>query len=214
MMIITIDGVAASGKSSVASGVAGALGIPYVSSGLFYRAVTLLALKKQLNLDQLIQSPPTILELLKEHQVRLEPLATGNRVWLDGIEVTEQLHASRIDKGVSKVAIIHEVRHWVDTQIKSLPAPFVAEGRDMGTQVFPDTPIKFYLTASARVRATRRSRERPESIPEIEAALIERDKLDQKQSTPAPDAFVIDTSEMTLEEVVEKCVSRSREIGI
>lgn len=195
---MTIDGVAASGKSSVASGVARALGIPYVSSGLLYRAATLLGLEAGLALED----AASLLAHLQANPLRLEPRAEGNRVWTGERELTAELHSSRVDAGVSRVAALPEVRAWVDAQLRALPEPFVAEGRDMGTNVFPHAGAKFYLTASPRVRAERRAKERPEDVPAIEAALTERDRLDTVQSAPAPDARVIDTGPLTLEEVI------------
>ncbi|WP_019586497.1 (d)CMP kinase [Deinococcus apachensis] len=197
-MIVTIDGVAASGKSSVASGVARALGVPYVSSGLLYRAATLLALEAGLNPED----APALLAQLEANPLRLEPLAEGNRVWLEERDLTDDLHSSRVDAGVSAVARLSQVREWVNAQLRALPDPFVAEGRDMGTNVFPHADAKFYLTASPRVRAQRRARERAEDVPAIEAALVERDRRDAGQSAPAPDARVIDTSVLSLEGVI------------
>jgi cytidylate kinase len=197
-VIVTIDGVAASGKSSVSSGVARALGIPYVSSGLLYRAATLLGLEAGVDL----YDAPPLLALLDTHAPRLEPLAEGNRVWAGERELTDALHSSRVDAGVSVVAVLPELRAWVDAQLRALPEPFVAEGRDMGTNVFPHAGAKFYLTASPRIRAERRARERPEDIPAIEAALVRRDAKDKVQSAPAPDAQVIDTGPLTLEGVI------------
>ncbi|GGL97431.1 (d)CMP kinase [Deinococcus aerophilus] len=198
-MIVTIDGVAASGKSSVASGVARALQVPYISSGLLYRGATLLGLQAGLDLHD----ARALLVTLQAQPLRLEPLAEGNRVWHAEQDVTEQLHSTRMDRGVSVVAALPEVRAWVDAQLRALEAPFVAEGRDMGTNVFPQAPAKFYLTASPRIRAERRARERPEDVPAIEAALILRDQLDAAQSAPATDAVVIDTGPLTLEGVIE-----------
>ncbi len=195
---MTIDGVAASGKSSVASGVARALGVPYVSSGLLYRAATLLALEAGLNPED----APALLAQLEANPLRLEPLAEGNRVWLEERDLTDDLHSSRVDAGVSAVARLSQVREWVNAQLRALPDPFVAEGRDMGTNVFPHADAKFYLTASPRVRAQRRARERAEDVPAIEAALVERDRRDAGQSAPAPDARVIDTSVLSLEGVI------------
>lgn len=197
-MIVTIDGVAASGKSSVASGVARALGIPYVSSGLLYRAATLLALESGLPLDD----PAALLAHLRGRPLRLEPLASGNRVWQGERDLTPELHSSRVDAAVSAVARLPQVRAWVDAVLRALPAPFVAEGRDMGTNVFPHADAKFYLTASPRVRAERRAQERPEDADAIEAALIERDRRDAAQSAPAPGARIIDTGPLSLEGVI------------
>lgn len=203
-MIVTIDGVAASGKSSVASGVARALGVPYISSGLLYRAATLLGQDAGLDLTD----RASLLACLREHPLRLEPLAEGNRVWQGERDLTPALHSSAVDHGVSRVAAHPEVRAWVDDQLRMLTPPFVAEGRDMGTNVFPQAPAKFYLTASPQVRARRRASERPEDIAAIEAALIQRDALDTAQSAPAPDARVIDTEPLTLQEVIALIVGR------
>lgn len=202
-MIVTIDGVAASGKSSVASGVARALGVPYVSSGLLYRAATLLGQEAGLDLHH----AAGLLSHLHARPLRLEPLAAGNRIWQGTRELTADLHASGVDSGVSVVAAHPEVRAWVDQQLRALPAPFVAEGRDMGTNVFPQAPAKFYLTASPRVRAERRARQRPEDVAAIEAALTRRDALDTAQSAPAADAHVIDTGPLTLEGVIESILA-------
>lgn len=203
-MIVTIDGVAASGKSSVSGGVARALGVPYVSSGLLYRAATLLGLTAQLDL----QDAPGLLSHLQRHPLRLEPLAGGNRIWQGERELTGELHSTRVDAGVSVVAALPEVRAWVDARLRALPAPFVAEGRDMGTNVFPHADAKFYLTASPRVRAQRRAQERPEDVPAIEAALVRRDALDHVQSAPAPDAVVIDTGPLTLDGVIQTILAQ------
>lgn len=203
-MIVTIDGVAASGKSSVSSGVAQALGVPYVSSGLLYRAVTLLGLTAGADLAD----ASALLPLLPG--VRLEPLASGNRVWNADHDLTADLHSTQVDAGVSVVAALPQIREWVDAQLRALPAPLVAEGRDMGTNVFPHAPHKFYLTASPRVRAERRAKERPEDIPAIEAALTERDRQDTTQSAPAPDARVIDTGPLTLQGVIDTILADLR----
>lgn len=197
-MIVTIDGVAASGKSSVSSGVARALGIPYVSSGLLYRAATLLGLEARLDLSE----AAPLLSHLQMLPLRLEPLPEGNRIWQGERDLTPQLHQSAVDAGVSAVAAHPELRAWVDEQLRRLPPPFVAEGRDMGTNVFPQAGAKFYLTASPRIRAERRAAERPEDVDAIEAALVERDARDRVQSAPAPDARVIDTGPLSLEEVI------------
>jgi CMP/dCMP kinase len=196
--VITIDGLAASGKSTVARRVALSLGVPYVSSGLLYRAITVAALEGHLNLE----GETELLGCLRTNQIRLEPLSEGNRVWLGNREITDAAHSSEVDANVSKVARHAQVRAWVNTQIRKLPKPFVAEGRDMGAVVFPDSPAKIFLTASPRVRAQRRTLERPEDLETVEAALRTRDELDAMNSAAAPDAFKLDTSHLTLEQVV------------
>ena len=202
--VITIDGLAASGKSSVARRVALALGVPYVSSGLLYRAITVAALKANLNLE----NETALLEHVQANEIRLEPLAEGNRVWLGTREITDDAHSSEVDANVSKVARHTQVRAWVNSEIRKLPKPFVAEGRDMGAVVFRDTPAKIFLTASPRVRAQRRTLERPEDLETVEAALRTRDELDAVNSAAAPDAFLLDTGSLTLEQVVAAVLER------
>jgi len=181
--IVTIDGPSASGKSSVARRVAAALGVPYLSSGLLYRAAAFLALLEGLG-------------------VRLLAQAEGNRVLADGEDLTSFLHTPEVDRVVSAVARLPGVRAWVNRRLKEVPPPFVAEGRDMGTAVFPEAAHKFYLTASPEVRAWRRARERPQAYEEVLRDLLRRDERDKAQSAPAPDALVLDTGGMTLDEVV------------
>ena len=201
--VITIDGLAASGKSTVARCVALALGVPYVSSGLLYRAITVAALEANLDLE----GEPELLGCLNRNEIRLETLAEGNRVWLGTREITDAAHSSEVDANVSKVASHTNVRAWVNAQIRKLPKPFVAEGRDMGAVVFLDSPAKVFLTASPRVRAQRRTLERPEDLETVEAALRTRDELDAVNSAAAPDAFKLDTSHLTLEQVVQSVLS-------
>lgn len=206
-MIVTIDGVAASGKSSVASGVASALSIPYISSGLLYRAATLLALEAGTPLTD----AAALLALLGASPLRLEPLAEGNRIYLDRPEnprdltpreLTADAHTSAVDAGVSALAQLPELREWVNARLRALTPPFVAEGRDMGSAVFPQARAKFFLTASPRVRAMRRVKERLADLEAVEQALIARDRKDQLQSRPADDAQMIDTSELDLAGVI------------
>ncbi|WP_425146922.1 (d)CMP kinase [Deinococcus sp.] len=202
-MIVTIDGLAASGKSSVASGVARALKMPYLSSGLLYRAATWAALERGLPLDQ----AGPLLALLEGWQaagqpLTLRPLAAGNQVWQGARDLTARLHTPQVDAQVSAAAQLPGVRAWVNDQLRRLQPPFVAEGRDMGTAVFPQAQAKFYLSASPRVRAERRLLERPQDLESVEAALKLRDERDARQSAPARDAVQIDTGSGTLEEIV------------
>lgn len=231
-VIVTIDGVAASGKSSVSSGVARALSIPYLSSGLLYRALTLLHLENpQLNISDLLVSSIA-------QNLRFELLASGNRAWLEHRELTADLHTQNVDQHVSVLARRPEVRTWVDERLRCTPAPFVAEGRDMGSTVFPDATAKFYLVAHPRIRAIRRAPERQtldtpsvsgafsvsehhhepieqeeqtkqteQTIARIEAELIERDRKDKQQSAPATDALIIHTDDLTLEQVISKIMA-------
>lgn len=205
-MIVTIDGVAASGKSSVASGVARALKIPYLSSGLLYRAATWAALSHGLNLRN-PQAASPLLQLLGDWAeagvpLALRPLAEGNQVWQGGHNLTPLLHTAEVDAEVSAAAALPELRGWVDAQLRAVKPSFLAEGRDMGSTVFPQADHKFYLYASPRVRAERRVLERDQDVESVEAALRLRDERDARQSAPAPDAVKIDTGSGTLPEII------------
>ena len=211
-VIVTIDGVAASGKSSVASGVARALNIPYLSSGLLYRAAAWAALDGGLHLDN-PQAEQPLIALLRGWEaegrgLHLRPEARGNQVWQGGRELTALLHTAQVDAQVSAAATLPGLRSWVNAQLRALTPPFLAEGRDMGSTVFPQAEYKFYLYASPRVRAERRVLEREQDVESVEAALRLRDERDARQSAPAPDAIHINTGSGTLEEIIAQVMAR------
>ncbi len=197
--VITLDGPAASGKTSVAREVARRLAIPFVSSGLLYRAATLVAERAGVG----VSDQPALLELLRRHEVRLQPSLEGDLVRVDGRDVTRALHTDAVDGAVSGVAAQPGVRAWVGRRLREIPGAFVIDGRDMGTAVFSDAQHKFYLTAPAEVRARRRVGERSADLAAVEEGIRRRDALDARQSAPAADAVVIDTGALTLEQVVD-----------
>ncbi len=200
-VVITLDGPAASGKSSVAKAVALELKIPFISSGLLYRAAAKLVVDSSTNPD----SEADILKTLAQHNIQLRTTATGENLIFDAEQdLTNQLHTEDIDNNASKVAKHPEVRNWVNARLQDITGDLVIDGRDMGHVVFPDASHKFYLTATAEVRALRRLGERSAELEEITQAIIERDKRDAKQLEPAKDAIHIDTSELTLDEVIAK----------
>jgi cytidylate kinase len=211
--VITIDGLAASGKSSAAKGLARELGIAYVSSGLLYRAATWLALN--MNVD--VKDEETLFASLKTHPLTLIPYHDrDNRVTveLDGKtqDISHELETSAIDAAVSHVAKHARVRAWVDTRLRALRDNFVIDGRDMGMVVFPFASAKFYLHASAEVRAKRRLNDRDEDFHAAVKAINERDLRDSKQSKPARDAIHIDTDDMTLEQVIATMLGHVRNL--
>lgn len=197
--VITIDGPAASGKSSAAKALAARLGIAYVSSGLLYRAAALIALDEGVPLGD----EASLLDMLNRHDVRLLPDAQRDRLTVDGAEVAHLLHTDQIDERVSEVARLPGVRAWVTDRLQELEGPFVIDGRDMGTAVFPDARWKFYLTASPEVRAKRRVGERASDLQRVADAIKLRDERDVRQSAPAPDAIHLDTGPLSLEAVVD-----------
>lgn len=198
--VITLDGPAASGKSSVARRVAARLGVPFVSSGLLYRAATHLALEAGADPT----GEPGLLALLDAHRVGLEPRAGDDRVLVDGVDVTDRLHTDRVDEAVSAVAARPRVRAWVNARLREIEGPFVIDGRDMGRDVFPDAAAKVYLTARPEVRAARRVGERSADLASVTEAIRRRDGRDARQSVPADDAATIDTSDLDLDDVVER----------
>jgi CMP/dCMP kinase len=200
--IITLDGLAASGKSSVAKGIATTLNIPFISSGLLYRLVAFTALETNTEAT----SQTALLEMLNTQELRFEAQVSGNSVYLNNTEVTNQCHSSRVDTLVSAVAQHPEIRAWVNSKIRLLEPPFVAEGRDMGTNVFPNASIKIFLTASSLVRAKRRVTERNKTLEEIQTSIENRDMMDAINSTPASDAVVLDSSNLNLEQTIAKAL--------
>jgi CMP/dCMP kinase len=192
-MLITIDGPSASGKTSAAQLVAQKLGIPYLSSGLLYRAVTLIGLLENI--------PATELEsVLPEHNLKL--MLPSNQIWLDGRDISEALHSLEVDSSVSAVAIQPGVRAYVNKVLREVQPPFVIDGRDMGSIVFPEATHKFYLTATPEVRARRRTPERSAAFDTVLAEIIRRDQADALQSAPAKNALILDTTYLNLPGVV------------
>lgn len=208
--VITLDGPAASGKSSVAKAVALELKIPFISSGLLYRAAAKLVVDSSTNPD----SEADILKILEAHNIQLRTTATGENLIFDAEQdLTNQLHTEDIDNNASKVAKHPEVRNWVNARLQDISGDLVIDGRDMGHVVFPNASHKFYLTATAEVRALRRLGERSAELEEITQAIIERDKRDAKQLEPAVDAIHIDTSDLSLEEVINTVLGYIRVDG-
>lgn len=199
LSVITLDGPAASGKSSVAKVLAQRLGIAYVSSGLLYRAAALLALEADIDPGD----EDAVRDLLENTPVRLVPEAGANRVEVGGVDIAPRLHTHDVDGHVSAVARQPQVRAWVTERLRELTGPFVIDGRDMGSTVFPQARWKFYLDAPTEVRAKRRVGERAAELTVVLEALSRRDARDAKQSVPAVDAVHIDTGPMSLSEVVD-----------
>ncbi len=206
-LIVTLDGPAASGKSSVARRVAQALDVPFVSSGLLYRAATYIVLEHNVNPED----EAAVLAFLGRHDVELiARRGAPDRVLFDGEDVSARLHTTSVDANVSAVARHPGVRAWVNARLREIRGSFVIEGRDMGRVVFPNAAHKFYLSAPAEVRAARRVGERDMSLQEVARALKLRDERDAKQLAPAPGAIHIETQDLTLEGVVETVLSKVR----
>jgi CMP/dCMP kinase len=205
-MLIAIDGPAGAGKSTVARALAGRLGFTYLDSGAMYRCVGLLALDTP-------EAPPASLA----NSARIELIAAdaamgmpGDRVLLDGRDVTRSIRAPEVSEAASNVAADPGVRDALVSKQRKLIASgnWVAEGRDIGTVVAPDAELKVFLTADANERARRRAVELGGEEAIVMAEQTLRDERDSTRThsplQAAPDAVVLDTTGMTIEQVVER----------
>jgi CMP/dCMP kinase len=204
-MVIAIDGPAGAGKSTVARAVARALGLTYLDSGAMYRCVALAALRAGASLDDGI----ALGRLVRSLQVAL----ADGRVSLDGEDVTEAIRAPDVSAAASRVSVHPEVREAMVERQRALIAAgdYVAEGRDIGTVVAPHAPVKIFLTATSAARAERRAADlRHDPVASVDVTRAEmnrRDLLDSSRAASplakAADAYELDTTPYTLDEVVE-----------
>jgi len=197
-MIIAIDGPAGAGKSTVACRLAERLGVRYLDTGAMYRAVTWLALREGIPLED----GPRLGELAAKHPVELD--AAGH-VAVAGDDVTAAIRETRVDRAVPIVAAHPEVRAVMRERQRELAAEAdaVMEGRDIGTVVAPGADVKVYLTADEGVRTRRRQSERPDiGADALATDLRLRDESDAARMEPAEDAIFIDTSELDVDGVV------------
>lgn len=208
-IIIAVDGYSATGKSSFAKSVAAKFGLTYLDSGAMYRAVTLFAIEnkliaggRQVNVESLVAALPSCPKI---------HFGEANRTFLGERCVEKEIRSMKVSSKVSLIAAVPEVRAFVDEKLHEAgrAGGVIMDGRDIGTAVFPDAQLKIFVTASDKVRAQRRFDElvlkgQPESMEEVVRNLAERDYIDSHRETnplrQAPDAFVLDNSEMSLEE--------------
>ncbi len=206
-IIITIDGPAGAGKSSVARQLAEYFGFAFLDTGAMYRAVTLACLRRQVPW----QDPQAVAEVAKSSQIRFQ----GNHVLLDGEDVSEQIRSSEVNANIKHVADLPSIRQLLGQLQRSIAAgqQIVTEGRDQGTEIFPDANCKIFLTATPRTRAVRRHAElvkqHPElSVDDVLAAQQRRDQEDAQRPVgalrPAADAEVFYSDDLSQAEVVEQ----------
>lgn len=214
--VIAIDGPAASGKSSTAQMVAEKLGYLHIDSGSLYRAATAAALRAERDASQWTEDGV----LRASRGIELRPARTSFYPALDGHGIEEEIRGPDVTRYVSRVAQMPRVREWVNDKVRTaaLDRNVVVDGRDMGTVVFPDADLKIFLTADSRERAARRLRQR--GTPTSEQMIVdetrrinERDARDARQTVPAPDAVIIDTTALTQLEQVERIVTLSERGG-
>jgi cytidylate kinase len=210
-MIVAIDGPAGAGKSTVARLLAERLGFRYLDTGAMYRALTWLAQRRGVALDRAEE----LAQLARDHPVRFDE---EGRVFIDDAEVTSSIRKPGIDKLVPVVARHPVVREVMRERQRELAAEgdAVIEGRDIGTVVAPQAEVKVYLVADPSVRARRRAAERPDvGADALATDLRLRDERDAANMRPAGDAVTIDTTQLAVDDVVERIqgLVRSRAVA-
>jgi cytidylate kinase len=209
-LVIAIDGPAGAGKSTIASRLARKLGYVNLESGAMYRALALKAIMNDVSFDE---SAP-LLKLAETSKIELQPRMDGNRVLLDTEDVSRRIRERDVTEGASRVSLHPAVREWMVARQRELGVNggVIMEGRDIGTVVFPNAELKIFLDADPRVRAERRIEQVQAKDPDAAKALAEELKRrDQRDSTrvasplaPAADAVVLDSSKLSVEEVLAR----------
>lgn len=211
-MIVAIDGGVASGKSAVGRRVAERLGLPFIDSGLMYRAITRLAAERGID----PRDPDAVTELARSTKLRVE----DERIWADGVDLTEGIYDTDFAEALPVVSAIAGVREaLVEQQRRAGASGVVMAGRDIGTVVFPDADRKFFLVASLDEKVRRRAAQyerRGEKVDDdaMRKEVALRDRVDSERPIaplrPADDAIVIDTDRLDLDEVVDRIVNEVR----
>jgi CMP/dCMP kinase len=209
-LVVAIDGPAGTGKSTVARGLASALGAEYLDTGAMYRIVTLAVLRRGVALDD----TDAIAATAREVALSVGHDPAEDRSSLDGDDVSAEIRGDAVTKAVSAVSAVPQVRErlvGLQRELAGAPGRVVVEGRDIGTVVLPDADVKIFLTASAQERARRRHDQNvaaglPSDYDDVLADVERRDHLDSTRAVSplraADDAVVVDTSDMTQDEVI------------
>lgn len=211
--VIAVDGPAASGKGTVAAAVASALGFRYLDSGAFYRLIALRALERGAMLDDAAAVAPLAIEL--------DAVFRAGEIRLDGRDVTQAIRSEAVSAAASHVAVHPAVRAAVLAGQRSFlrPPGLVADGRDMGTVVFPDARLKVFITASAEERARRRYKQLiakgiSVTLESLLRDIRERDARDAGRAAaplkPAADAVILDTTDLTIDAAIDRVLARYR----
>ena len=215
--VVAIDGPAGAGKSTVAAHLARCFGLMNLETGAMYRALALKALRTGTAVDD----GEAVLALTATTEIQLEPNEDGNRVLLDGCVVTGDLRTPEVTAAASRVSVHAPVREWMVHAQRSMglasPSGVVMEGRDIGTVVFPQAAVKLFLDASVEARGDRRFAQQPagESLEAVVNEMRDRDSRDrtreQSPLKPADDALLLDTTTLSLPEVLQRAESIVRD---
>ena len=211
-MVIAIDGPAGAGKSTVARAVADALGFTYLDSGAMYRSVALATLRAGADPDD----GDAVAALARDLEIRFD----GSRVLVGDQEVTAEIRDPEVSEAASRVSVHPGVRAAMVARQRELIAAgrYVAEGRDIGTVVSPESPLKVFLTATDEERARRRAAQTGESLEDVLSSQSERDRRDTNRDHGAlrlaPDAVEVDTTDTAVDRVVAEIVEIARDRGI
>ena len=219
--IVGIDGTAGSGKGTVAKRVANKLNLTNIDTGSTYGCVALAAIRKGLIKEEFIEEE-NVIKMLDEIKIQIENNPKGDKVYLNGEDVSEEIRSKEVSKSVSPISSIKKVRYkMVEIQRKMAEGKdIIMEGRDICTYVFPNADVKIYLDASVEARAKRRTREMKEkgikmTYEEVLKNIEERDYKDKNKEMGAlkvtPESIIIDTTELTIEEVEEKVIQIIKE---
>ena len=228
MKVIALDGPSASGKSSTARAVAQVLGWSHLDSGALYRGLTLIALEMASVRRGLIEEvePREVIDAAESRGLQLHSDGTTFIVYLDGLPKDDAIRTYDVTANVSWVAAIPEIRLWVDERMREMVhggLAVVIDGRDIGSVVFPEAPLKVFLTATPDARASRRLSQRGEeldrnALKRESAMLAERDRKDSTRVVAplmqAPDALLLDSTALNVQEQVDWIVARAREQGL
>lgn len=215
---IAIDGPAAAGKSTVARQIAKECSYIYIDTGAMYRAITYKALKHKINLED----EQSLVELLEKTRIELQPNGEVQRVLVDGDDVTEEIRSNEVTNNVSNVAKLAGIRKLMveRQQQMAVGGGVVMDGRDIGTHVLPNAEVKVFMVASVEERAKRRYEENLQKgfqvdLEKLKEEIAMRDKIDSERTIAplkkAVDAIEIDTTSLTIDQVIDKIIQLIKE---
>ena len=217
---VAIDGPAVSGKSSVGNAFAERIGYRFLDTGLMYRAATWYAIQNGIDVSEC----SAVAQAVERMAFAVVNTDSGdNLIFINGVDVTGRLHSIEVDDTVSSVAAVGRVREIMVTEQRRLAGEggIVMVGRDIGSVVLPDAPLKIYLTATARTRAIRRHRDFINQGSEVEFEVIlksmeQRDLVDSSREIsplkPADDALIVDTDELLFDQVVDRLIELAKDV--